>query len=136
MGTAESDSESPYSALDQLYTQILVSVPQTIRPRLLRILTVIAAKFNLGIPHIEQLLQLKPGDVRLTLHGLHSLVNMDGDNITVHHALFLDFLDNPTRSDIFYVGGSQRMDLACYILKAFSYKYDDPFINRTGLVAE
>jgi hypothetical protein len=60
---------------------------------------------------------------------------MDGDNITVHHALFLDFLDNPTRSDIFYVGGSQRMDLACYILKAFSYKYDDPFVNNNGPVA-
>jgi hypothetical protein len=136
MGIAESDSESPFAALDQLYTQILVDNPQSIRPRLLRILTVITAKWNLTIPHIEQLLELKPGDFRLTLCGLHSLLKIDGDNVTVHHASFLDFLDNPTRSDMFYVGSlQQRTHLACHILKAFSYKYDDPFVNNNGPVA-
>ncbi|KAJ7794495.1 hypothetical protein B0H14DRAFT_2181389, partial [Mycena olivaceomarginata] len=98
MGIAGPDSESPYAALDQLYTQILVDNPKAVRPRLLRLLNVIAAKFNLAIPVIEQLLELKPGDFRLTLRGLHSLVKIDEDNITVHHASFLDFLDDPTRS--------------------------------------
>ncbi|KAJ6459495.1 hypothetical protein DFH09DRAFT_877809, partial [Mycena vulgaris] len=65
---------------------------------------------------------LKPGDFQLTLRGLHSVVKMDGDNATVHHASFLDFLDNPTRSGMFYVGSpQQRTALACNILKAFSY---------------
>ncbi|KAJ7815227.1 hypothetical protein B0H14DRAFT_2375522, partial [Mycena olivaceomarginata] len=136
MGAAEPDFESPFSALDQLYTQILLNVPQTIRPRLLRILTVIAAKFNLGVPYIEQLLQLKPGDVRLTLRGLHSIVKMDGDNITVHHASFLDFLDNPTRSGEFYVGPQQHTDLAYHIVKAFSYNYDNTLWNSSGPVAQ
>ncbi|KAJ7310758.1 hypothetical protein DFH08DRAFT_791964 [Mycena albidolilacea] len=135
MGTGEPDSESPFGALDQLYTQILVNVPQTIRPRLLRILTVIAAKLDLNFLDIEQLLELKPGDVQLALRGLHSILNMDGENLTVHHASFLDFLDSPTRSGMFYPGPQQRTDFACQILKAFSYKYDDPFINRTGPVA-
>ncbi|KAJ7712467.1 hypothetical protein B0H14DRAFT_2265785, partial [Mycena olivaceomarginata] len=94
MGIAEPNSESPFSALDQLYIQILDSVPPTIRPRLIRILTVIAAKWNLEVPHIEQLLELKPGDIRLALCGVHSIVKMDGNNVTVHHASFLDFLDN------------------------------------------
>jgi hypothetical protein len=134
MGIAEPNSESPFGALDQLYTQILVNVPQTIWPRLVQILTVIAAQLDLDVPHIEQLLELKPGDVRLVLHGLHSIVKMD--TVTVHHASFLDFLDNPTRSGMFYAGPQQRADFACYLLKAFSYKYDNPFINRTGPVAE
>jgi hypothetical protein len=61
---------------------------------------------------------------------------MDEDNITVHHASFLDFLDNPTRSGMFYVGPQQHTDLACYILKAFSYNYDNTLWNRSGPVAE
>ncbi|KAJ7875717.1 hypothetical protein B0H14DRAFT_2568568 [Mycena olivaceomarginata] len=138
MGIADPDSESPFSALDQLYTQILVNVPQIIWPRLLRILTVIVTGLNLIIPHIEQLLELKPGDVQLTLCGLHSVVKIDErlQHVTLHHASFLDFLDNPTRSGMFYVGSSQqRMDLAWKILRAFSYKCDDPFLNRSGPVA-
>ncbi|KAJ7851305.1 hypothetical protein B0H14DRAFT_2509303 [Mycena olivaceomarginata] len=139
MGIAEPDFESPFSALDQLYIQILVNVPQTIQPRLLLILTVFATKWNLKVPRIEQLLGLKPGDVQLALRGVHSIVKIDEEfqHVTAHHASFLDFLDNPTRSGMFYVGGSQqRTDLACHILKAFSYKYDDPFINVTGPVVE
>ncbi|KAJ6506771.1 hypothetical protein C8R45DRAFT_817186, partial [Mycena sanguinolenta] len=136
MGIAELDSESLFSALDQLCTQILVNVPQSVRPRLFRLLTVVAAKWNLKVPHIEQLLELKPGDVRLILRGLHSLFNIDGDNVTVHHASFLDFLDNPARSGVFYVGSLQRhIDLACDILKAFSHKYEETSVNRTGPVA-
>jgi hypothetical protein len=136
MGVAEPDSESPFSSLDQLYTQILVNVPQTIRPQLLRILTIIVAKLDLKVPHIERLLELKPGDVQLALRGLHSIVRMNGPRpITVYHASFLDFLDSPTRSGMFYVGPQQRTDLACHILKAFSYNYDDPFVNSSGPVA-
>lgn len=139
MGIVEPDSNSPFSALDQLYTQILVNVSQSIWPQLLPILTVFAKTWNLKVPRIEQLLELKTGDVQLALCGVHSIVKIDEQlqHMTVYHASFLDFLDNPTRSGMFYVGGSQqRTDLACHILKAFSYKYDDPFINVTGPVAE
>ncbi|KAJ7822060.1 hypothetical protein B0H14DRAFT_2519081 [Mycena olivaceomarginata] len=93
------------------------------------------ANLDLRIPHIEQLLELKPGDVQLTLRGLHSIVKMDGNTVTVHHASFLDFLNNPTRSGTFYVGPQQRTDLACQISKAFSYRYDDPLVNSSGPVA-
>jgi hypothetical protein len=134
----EHEFESPFSALDQLYTQILANVRQALRPRLLRVLTVLATKWDLEVPHIEQLLDLKPGDVQLALRGVHSIVQIDErlQRATAHHASFLDFLDNPTRSGMFHVGSSQQCtDLAYYILKAFSYKYDDPFITRTGPVA-
>ncbi|KAJ6506776.1 hypothetical protein C8R45DRAFT_511193 [Mycena sanguinolenta] len=136
MGPTVPDSKSPFSALDQLYTQILLHVDHTIRPSLLRILTFYATQWSLQACHVEQLLKLQRGDVRLTLRGLHSLFNIDGDNVTVHHASFLDFLDNPARSGIFHAGSlQQRIDFACDILKAFSYKYEDTSVNRTGPVA-
>ncbi|KAJ7118218.1 hypothetical protein C8R44DRAFT_854231 [Mycena epipterygia] len=133
MGLAEPDLESPLAALDQLYTQILSDAPR--RPRLLGILTVIVAKLHLSVDHIEQLLELKPGDIGLALRGLHSLVEIRCDWVTVHHASFLDFLNDPTRSGPFYINSQHRSDLARQILKTFSYKYEDPSLNQSGPVA-
>ncbi|KAJ7097696.1 hypothetical protein C8R44DRAFT_369215 [Mycena epipterygia] len=141
MGIKEPDStESPFSPLDHLYTQILSDAPA--RPQLLEILAVIAAKFCLRVSHIEQLLDLKPGDVRLILRRLHSVINLppsDDDpnlGVTFHHASFLDFITHPIRSHTFFVGGPQRrIDLACHLLKAFSYTYQDPIMNSSGHVA-
>ncbi|KAJ7085060.1 hypothetical protein C8R44DRAFT_651322 [Mycena epipterygia] len=134
MGLADPDIESPLAALDQLYTQILSDALG--RPRLLRILTVIAAKINLRVDHIEKLLELKPGDIELALNGLHSLVQiLDDQDLTVHHASFLDFLNDPTRSGVFYSNSQHRSDLARQILKAFSYKYENRAINDSGPIA-
>ncbi|KAJ7118225.1 hypothetical protein C8R44DRAFT_878843 [Mycena epipterygia] len=133
MGLAERDLESPLAALDQLYTQILSAIPG--RPQLLRILTVIGEDYNLTADLIEQLLELKPGDVGLALRGLHALVEInvfdDDAAITVHHASFLDFLNDPTRSGLFNINSQHRSDLARQILKAFSYKYEDPSLNES-----
>ncbi|KAJ7238044.1 hypothetical protein B0H12DRAFT_1254381 [Mycena haematopus] len=124
MGSREADDESPFAALDLLYTQILSQVHA--RTRLLQLLTVISAKLNLPTGLIEQLLGLDPGDVRLTLRGLRSVVDTEersssGLWIVVYHASFYDFLRNPRRAGIFYVGSdSHKMDLSCSILKAFS----------------
>ncbi|KAJ7118236.1 hypothetical protein C8R44DRAFT_878850 [Mycena epipterygia] len=134
MGLAEPDLESPFAALDQLYTQILSDAPG--RPRILRILTVIVAKFDLRVDCIEMLLELKPGDIGLALRGLQSLVKIiDYQTLTVHHASFLDFLNDPTRSGLFYINSQHRSDLARQILKAFSYKYEDPSLNQSRPVA-
>ncbi|KAJ6584075.1 hypothetical protein DFH09DRAFT_911052 [Mycena vulgaris] len=141
MGLTVPDFGMPFAKLDQLYTQILSEVPA--RPQLLRILTIIAAKFDLTAPHIDQVLQLKTGDCRLSLRGLHSVIMIPEDDdrsnppwVTVHHASFLDFLDDPARSGSFYVGDPQyRTDLAHHILKAFSYNYQDLALNRSGPVA-
>ncbi|KAJ6482427.1 hypothetical protein C8R45DRAFT_871202, partial [Mycena sanguinolenta] len=75
LGTKEAEDESPYAALDQLYIQILSQ--SRARPRLLRVLTVVAAKLELSPRHIEQLLGLELGDVRLTLRGLQSVVGLE-----------------------------------------------------------
>ncbi|KAJ7678082.1 hypothetical protein DFH06DRAFT_565811 [Mycena polygramma] len=126
MGIRGVASEAPFAALDDLYIQILSSVPASKHSQLLEILTVIAAKFNLSGLHIEQLLELQPGDVGLILRQLHSILNVQHAHmrITVHHASFLDFLDDSTRSGAFHIGDFQRMNLASHILKAFSLDVD------------
>ncbi|KAJ7437405.1 hypothetical protein FB451DRAFT_1305732 [Mycena latifolia] len=133
MGITELDFESPFTALDQLYTQILAAVPA--RPQLLRILTPIAAKFNLRVSVLERLLELKPGDLQLILRGLQSVIDLiehDDSRIIVHHASFFDFLHDPTRSGPFYPDPQHRTDLARHLLKAFSYKKNDISVNQTG----
>ncbi|KAJ7489254.1 hypothetical protein FB451DRAFT_1390418 [Mycena latifolia] len=82
LGIAESDvgSMSPFTALDQLYIQILSDLPA--RSQLLRILAVIAVGLHstLRIPKIEQLIELRPGDVRLTLRRLQSVIELPLDD--------------------------------------------------------
>ncbi|KAF7369162.1 putative nwd2 protein [Mycena venus] len=137
------DCDSPFAALDALYTQILLAVP--CRPHFTKILAVIAAKIQLAIGYIDQLLELEPGEVQLTLRGLRSVIGVKKDDdsesndwspeskIMVHHASFYDFLQDPTRARIFYVGSSSlQTDLCCHILKALSYSYDNPYLNKHG----
>ncbi|KAJ6555394.1 hypothetical protein DFH09DRAFT_1165299 [Mycena vulgaris] len=135
--SAEINSDSPFSALDQLYTQILNSA--TNNSQLLNILRVIAYLPRFAAYQIDQLLDLEPGDTALVLRGLHSLIHLDTPfqnsfnhdhedwgNITWHHASFDDFLHARTRSGKFYVGGlTPLMGLAQCILKALAYKNDD-----------
>jgi hypothetical protein len=138
-GMSDTQYGEPFAALDQLYTQILSGVHA--RPQLLKILMVIAASsLRLSIYSVEQLLELQQGDVRLALHGLKSVIwfsDQDDLNFVVfaHHASFCDFIQDRTRAGIFYVGGRQhRTELSRYILKAFSYSYDDPLANQLGHV--
>ncbi|KAJ7206196.1 hypothetical protein C8J57DRAFT_1099714 [Mycena rebaudengoi] len=136
----ESHSESPFGPLDQLYTQILSTAPA--RPRLIQILGALDfCEFDLSLSDVEQLLELNPGDVRLALRNLHSVLNLPKhddpySDIGVHHASFRDFLNDPTRAGEFYVGGpEQHADLARRALKALSYKGDNPSINCACPVA-
>ncbi|KAJ7214088.1 hypothetical protein GGX14DRAFT_444977 [Mycena pura] len=138
MGIAEPEHGSPFSVLDQLYTQILEAVP--VRPSLLRILSVIAAGLYLLPAKIEQLLGMKSGDVRLTLRRARSVIDVPShpeDAVIAHHASFQDFLNDQTRSSIFYTGirSVYYQSLAADVLKAFSYTNDDRSVNAIGHVA-
>ncbi|KAK7000625.1 NACHT domain-containing protein [Favolaschia claudopus] len=129
---------SPFSALDRLYTGILSDVPN--RACLLRILAIIAAGLQLSPAHMGQLLELEPTNIRTTLRRLHSLINVpalviDGlgrfqsastseETVTVHHASFLDFLNDPVRSAQFCFDRAARHSLVLHILKAFSEPSD------------
>ncbi|KAJ7925720.1 hypothetical protein B0H13DRAFT_1600253, partial [Mycena leptocephala] len=140
MGTKEPDFGSPFVALDGLYTQILSQVHA--RPQLLKILTIIV-DFSFKPGDIEQLLELEPGDVQLTLRGLHSVIRIleeveqdDAYIIFFHHASFRDFLKDPRRAGIFYIGSCpHRTDLSRHILKAWTYMHDHPSSSRKSHVS-
>ncbi|KAJ7906075.1 hypothetical protein B0H13DRAFT_1619851 [Mycena leptocephala] len=83
LGIAEADSGSPFGPLDQLYTQILSEAPA--RPQFLRILTVVASDLGFSrVAEVEQLLNLKSGDVRLALRGLQSVIHITVDRSQSH----------------------------------------------------
>ncbi|KAJ7922328.1 hypothetical protein B0H13DRAFT_2317581 [Mycena leptocephala] len=130
------DSDAPFATLDQLYIQILSGVPTRFRSQLGDILHCTELHVQLKLHQIERLLELQPGDVRLILRSLHSVLKIDSDNISAHHASFLDFLRDQQRSTIFHIDLENRMNVACAVLKIFSEDShrldtpDDPLVWR------
>lgn len=95
------DFESPFAALDKLYTEILAQIPA--RRRLLSILTAVVADFEFdpSVPSIEQLLELKPSFSAAWSPLRHQgpdrrLSRSRSSDVAVtcaaHHASYLDFL--------------------------------------------
>ncbi|KAF7362955.1 WD40 repeat-like protein [Mycena venus] len=128
------DSNRPFEALDQLYTQILSTARA--RPRLVRILCVLAHFPKLYLAEIEQLLELDHGDLRLSLRRLHSVLQVPSDDsaISVYHASFRDFLADPARSNEFCVGTlERRKELAYSVLKAmYDVSTSDPLPSNSN----
>ncbi|KAJ6571560.1 hypothetical protein B0H19DRAFT_935715 [Mycena capillaripes] len=136
LGIKHSPSASPFHALDQLYHKILGLVPLDFRSQLLGILAAIRSTFELRFCEIEQLLDLQSGDVCLILRDLHSVIDIpdEEDQLVAHHASFLDFLDDPSRSSQFYAGSPQcHTALTHQILKALSSSHDDPFLHQAAI---
>ncbi|KAJ7825244.1 hypothetical protein B0H13DRAFT_1658055 [Mycena leptocephala] len=128
------DSESPFTSLDQLYIQILQGVPTRHRRVLDEILAVVVYYPSFSPRKMDDLLGLKPGNTDLILRPLHSVLKIPGDYIVAHHASFLDFLKDESRSSGFYVGSMEhKAKLGRSILKALAYTYDDPQKNRANL---
>ncbi|KAF7345191.1 NACHT domain-containing protein [Mycena sanguinolenta] len=116
---------SAFGPLDQLYITILGFTPR--QSELTPILCAIA-NFDLSVRKIDWALGFADGDTRLVLRGLHSVLKVPSDDetwyISTWHASFKDFLNDPHRSQNFYIGGSQcRMDLARSFLKLFAGPY-------------
>lgn len=82
---------------------------------------------------IDVLLGLELGNVELIIRPLHSVLKVPAPPsnwLGVHHASFLDFLKDETRSSSFYVDSAEhKAKLGLYILKALAYTYDDPLKN-------
>jgi hypothetical protein len=119
-----SDSNTPFTSLDQLYIQILTGVPARFHTRLGDILHCVIIRLS-DYPTpvlIDRLLMLQPGDTQLILRGLHSLLEVPSaeESISVHHASFLDFLQDQQRSSIFHVNQENRINVARAVLKALS----------------
>ncbi|KAJ7817974.1 hypothetical protein B0H14DRAFT_3474162 [Mycena olivaceomarginata] len=110
--------DTPFMALDQLYTQILTAVPRTLHAKLRDVLCVIVNfGFDLSATAIGALLNLGD-DITFIMRGLHSVVDSIGDRCAPHHASFREFLEDPQRSSIFHIGSC--IDVVRAILEAFS----------------
>ncbi|KAJ7055075.1 hypothetical protein C8F01DRAFT_958994, partial [Mycena amicta] len=102
--------ENPFSTLDQLYCQILSTVPLRHQDKVMQILCLVV---DLKLTHshqLEEVLALHKGEVQLVLRRLHSLIKIspslkDGGTsvqLSIHHASFVDFLYDPRRSQEFH----------------------------------
>lgn len=105
-------ASSPFSALDNLYHQILLTTPKSRQPILLSVLEILVAAWDSGswditrFWQLEELLDLPRGDVRLLLRRMRSIfANIDSEDHGIEslHASLLDFLNDAQRSRIFYV---------------------------------
>jgi hypothetical protein len=106
--TPATASQSPFAALDALYTQILSATPEN--SDLVPILRVIHHLY-LVPSDIDTLLRLGSGDVRLALRGLHSVIDYEeGWGLIFFHASFGDFLDDPSRAGDFYTGDAAGLE--------------------------
>ncbi|KAJ7241308.1 hypothetical protein B0H12DRAFT_1133663 [Mycena haematopus] len=131
----ESESDSAFEALDQLYMTILSSAPR--QAQLPPVLCAIA-NFDFHPEMLDRLLGLDNGNARLLLRGLHSVLCIPDEvddyshAISSYHASFLDFLDNQKRSGNFYIGGSHhRMELARSLLGLFAGEFQT-YIDLCG----
>ncbi|KAJ7041308.1 hypothetical protein C8F04DRAFT_156397 [Mycena alexandri] len=137
--TPVTHSQSPFAALDTLYTQILSGTPEN--PDLVPILRVIC-NFSLEPWQIDELLGLDSGDVKLALRGLRSLIRDEKNHknvnfgLTFIHASFGDFLNDLSRAGDFYTGDAAGLeDLVRLVLSQLGYMYNDPKKNRTPRLA-
>ncbi|KAF7378501.1 Nwd2 [Mycena sanguinolenta] len=126
-GIRQSISGSSFNPLDQLYLQILSGVPEDFHPQLLEILMFLEE--FLSLEQIGYLLGIRTSELRLILRGLHSVINVPehdlGMHLLAHHASFLDFLNDPSRSGPFHIGSPQcGADLAVQLLKTLSSNVD------------
>ncbi|KAK7033743.1 hypothetical protein R3P38DRAFT_3264067 [Favolaschia claudopus] len=129
VGEPDADSNSPFTALDQLYIEILKAVPG--QSRLQRILAVASAMeeqkrgdYRFSVDDIAQILHITTTNVRLTLRRLRSLIWLpetdgEGELFIWHHASFPDFLNSPERAGEFYFNDIARSSLAVSVIKVF-----------------
>ncbi|KAG7094216.1 hypothetical protein E1B28_007823 [Marasmius oreades] len=113
--------KSPFPELDNLYHIILSIHPE--RDTLLSILsTILLLPERCRNPKfIEILLGFSPGEVDLSLRGMHSVLDIRGamDDIRVYHTSFSDYLCTKSRSAEFYIDEPWQRDfLACRWLMA------------------
>jgi hypothetical protein len=110
--------------LDQLYQQILSTVKNI--PLLLRILGYVLAplcQHKFSASDIEDLLDLRDGDVGLTLRRMHSLLRAPDSPfqpIGILHSSFDDFLFSPDRAGKYHVAKDQchldmTLDCLCFV---------------------
>ena len=121
------EGDRPYDRLDALYSLIFAGVEDLDQLKkiclVLGILYFQSKKISFfGMipvyPSIEELLDMKPGDLVLLLDPICSLVDIDGDKVRILHKSLFDYLLDSTRSGHLPFDLARVHELAAnYILK-------------------
>jgi hypothetical protein len=91
-----------FADLDILYRQILLSNPNT--DQVVQVLAFILLTTSRSNMHIlEQVFSLPRETVSITLRGLHSVLDISADSVTLYHKSFADFLQDCRRSEKYFV---------------------------------
>ncbi|KAJ3568951.1 hypothetical protein NP233_g5377 [Leucocoprinus birnbaumii] len=110
--TGQVQESTPFAALDALYAQILLQVPQTIYPTTKRILGCLTKPYpNISFSSFAELcnwLGLSQADAYGSLQKLHSVLDVPRPEekergLGAFHASFVDYLASSTRSGSFYL---------------------------------
>ncbi|KAF5335430.1 hypothetical protein D9758_016912 [Tetrapyrgos nigripes] len=101
LGLPVGDAEA-FADLDILYHQILSSIPEKLP--VLQVLSFIFLTTRISnLKILERVFSLPRESVSLTLRGLHSVLHISSESVKIHHKSFADFLQDPRRSDQYFV---------------------------------
>ncbi|KAH9023419.1 hypothetical protein EDB84DRAFT_1274266, partial [Lactarius hengduanensis] len=142
LGNRTDPEERPYERLDALYLSILhQAVPtganSSIKRRVRTVLgQLVTFRGPLPMVVMDKFCELESGDVKGTLHNLHSLIQVpDSDNQAprVYHLSFSDFIIDPTRCGdrdlVVDVGLAEREVL----LSCFGHLFSQLHRNMAGI---
>ena len=112
--SSTSPDSTPFAELDKLYFQILSTCPKSkiaLLKHILGYLLLPRSILILNIDHIAAFLSLSPGDVRLSLRGLRSLISFIPsirlEELHLVHASFGDFLRDKARAGVYYIDSAE-----------------------------
>jgi len=104
-----------FEELDKLYRQVLSTCPRT--DLVIRILKCLffsdLLHSRITAETVETVLNLRRGEVKSTLRGLHSVLNIKQysyriTHVKPYHASFLDFLSDPSRAGKYFINPNSK----------------------------
>lgn len=152
MGLTSPGDNTPFADLDALYLHILFSVDE---PTLNKVLSILAFLFAMSqidfwyfwnlpdvlieskfrtLEFLEAFHGYEPGELRLILEDLHSIVDVPGNSanssseIRLFHASLSDFLQDKARSDFLFID----MGLRCARIARLCTGHLTPWLSSDG----
>ncbi|KAF8798371.1 hypothetical protein BYT27DRAFT_7228440 [Phlegmacium glaucopus] len=125
LGIMSRGKDTPFAALDELYTYIFSSVEDINKVlEVFSVLLLVKTGYVKSPALIEDLLGLRRDDLKITLIDLHSILdipfNVHAGEIRVLHASLVDFLLDKSRSGNYHISqGLAHANLARHLLRNF-----------------
>ncbi|KAF8798341.1 hypothetical protein BYT27DRAFT_7218575 [Phlegmacium glaucopus] len=129
LGIMKSGGDTPFAALDELYTDVFSSVGETNAVlEVLSVLVLVQTRYILKSPAlIEDLLGLRRDELKITLIDLHSILDVpfegDAGEVRVLYTSLAEFLLDQTRSGNYHIDqGCAHANLARHLMRCTCQK--------------